>query len=55
MYILRSLGIRDVVYALKRRQPRIAVRISQHLVSNGVNAVRFQLRRHLCRAARRPS
>ncbi len=59
MYILRTLGIRDVVRALKQRKLRVAIRISQHLVSNAVNAARFRLRRrsrlHVRRAVRRPS
>ena len=45
MYILRTLGVRDVVRALKQRKLRVAIRISQNLISNGVNSVRFRLRR----------
>ena len=59
MYILRTLGIRDVVRALKHRKLRAALRITQHLISNAVNAARFRLRRrsrlHVRRAMRRPS
>jgi hypothetical protein len=59
MYILRTLGIRDVVRALKQRKLHASVRISQHLISNVVNAARFRLRRrsrHLVwRVVRRPS
>ena len=59
MYILRTLGIRDVVRALKQRKLRVAIRISQHLISNVVNAARFRLRRRsrllVRRAVRRPS
>ena len=45
MYILRPLGVRDVVRALKRRKLHQAIRITQCLASNGVNAMRFRLRR----------
>ena len=51
MYILRTLGVRDVVRALKQRKLRVALRITQHLISNTINAARFRLRR----TARRPS
>ena len=44
MYLLRTLGIRDVVRALKQRKLRVAFRIAQCLASNGVSAVRFRLR-----------
>ena len=57
MYLLRTLGIRDVVRALKQRKLRVALRITQCLASNGVNAVRFRLRRrphpHVGRVVRR--
>jgi len=57
MYLLRTLGIRDVVRALKQRKLRVAVGIARCLASNGVNAVRFALRRrphlHVRRAMRR--
>jgi len=57
MYLLRTLGIRDVVRALKQRKLRVALRITQCLASNGVNAVRFRLRLrshlHVRRAVRR--
>ena len=57
MYLLRTLGIRDVVRALKQRKLRVAFRITQCLASNGVNAVRFRLRLrphlHVRRAVRR--
>jgi hypothetical protein len=57
MYRLRTLGIRDVLRALKQRKLRVALRIAQCLISNGVNAVRFRLRLHLPvrRAVRRAS
>lgn len=59
MYILRTLGIRDVVHALKQRKLHVATRISQNLISNVVDAARFRLRRcsrlRLRRAVRRPS
>ena len=45
MYRLRTLGIRDVVRALKQRKLRVAFCIAQCLASNGVNAVRFRVRR----------
>ena len=57
MYLLRTLGIRDVVRAMKQRKLRVALRITQCLASNGVNAVRFRLRRrphpHVGRVVRR--
>ena len=57
MYRLRTLDIRDVVHALKQRKLRLALRLAQCLASNGVNAVRFRLRRrshlHVRRAVRR--
>jgi hypothetical protein len=43
MYLLRTLSIRDVGNALKRRELRLALRISQNLGSNAVNSVRFRL------------
>ena len=59
MYLLRTLGIRDVARALRQRKLRLAFRITQCLACNGVNAARFALRRrphrHVHRAARRPS
>lgn len=59
MYILRTLGIRDIVRALKQRKLRVAFRITQHLISNVINAARYRLcrrsRPHLRRTARRPS
>lgn len=45
MFILRTLSYRDVVRALKRRELRLALRISQNLISNEVNTVRFHLRK----------
>ena len=57
MYLLRPLTIRDVVRAVKQRKLRVAFRIARCLASNGVNAVRFRLRRrshlHVRRAVRR--
>ena len=57
MYLLRTLSIRDVIRALKQRKLRLAFRITRCLVSNGMNAVRFRLRRyshlHVPRAIRR--
>ncbi len=59
MYILRTLGVRDVVRAVKQRKLCAAIRVTQHLISNVVNAARFQLRRrlrpHVRRAVRRLS
>jgi len=52
MYVLRTLGIRDVVRALKQRKLRAAFRITLHLISNVLNAAKFRLQR---RTARRPS
>jgi hypothetical protein len=57
MYMLRTLGIRDVLRAVKQRKLRVALRITQCLASNGVNTVRFRLRLrphlHVRRAVRR--
>ena len=55
-YLLRSLTIADVIRALKRRKPRLALCLAWCLLSNAVNAVCFSLRRaFLYRAARRAS
>jgi len=56
MWLLRTLSFRDVGNALVRREFRLAGRITQNLVSNGVNSVQFRLQRHtrpVRRAARR--
>ena len=56
MYFLRELSIHDVVRALKRREPRLALRISQNLCSNALNTARANLSRRsyaLSRVARR--
>jgi hypothetical protein len=45
MYFLRTLSFRDVVRALKRHEPRLALRISQNLCSNAVNTVRADIGR----------
>jgi len=58
MYFLRELSIHDVVRALKRREPRLALRISQNLCSNALNTVRADLSRRshvFSRMARRSS
>ena len=58
MYALRLLSIRDVVTALKRREPALALRISHNLCSNAVNTARFRLQRAgvlARRTSRRPS
>jgi hypothetical protein len=47
MYFLRTLSFHDVVCALKRREPRLALRISHNLCSNVINAADFRLRRRL--------
>ena len=55
-YLLRSLTIGDVIHALRRRKPRVALCIVRCLISNAVNAVRFYLRRAFpYRADRRAS
>ena len=58
MLFLRRLSIRDVANALVRREFGLAVRITENLGSNAVNAVRFRLRkrarlsiRHITRRA----
>ena len=52
MWLLRTLSFRDVGNALVRREFQLAGRITQNLVSNGVNAMQFKLRKH-SRVARR--
>ena len=47
MYFLRTLSFRDVVRALKRRELRLALRISHNLCSNAINATDFRLRARL--------
>jgi hypothetical protein len=37
MYYLRTLSLHDVVHALQRREPRLALRISSNLCSNALN------------------
>ena len=56
MWLLRTLSFRDVGNALVRGEFKLAGRITQNLVSNGVNSVQCRLQRHarpICRAARR--
>ena len=53
-YILRTLTLRDVARALKRRELRLAFRISQNLCSNAVSSVRCYLCRPSRPTARRP-
>jgi hypothetical protein len=59
MYALRTLSIHDVVRALKRRELRLALRISENLCSNAVSTLRFRLRKRtrlpIRHIARRPS
>ena len=45
MYFLGTLSIGDVLRALKRRELRIALRISQNLLSNAVSTARTHLPR----------
>ena len=46
MWLLRTLSFRDVGNALVRREFKLAGRITQNLVNNGVSAVQFRLHRH---------
>jgi uncharacterized membrane protein len=46
MWLLKTLSFRDVGNALVRREFKLAGRITQNLVSNGVNTVQFKLHRH---------
>jgi hypothetical protein len=58
MYFLRTLSFHDVVHALKRREARLALRISHNLFSNTLNSARADLGRRshaLNRALRRAS
>jgi hypothetical protein len=58
MYYLRELSVHDVLRALKRRDPWLALRISQNLCSNALNTVRANLVRRSrirARTVRRPS
>ena len=43
MWLLRTLSFRDVGNALVRRDFGLAVRITENLGSNAVNAIRFRL------------
>ena len=45
MWLLRTLSFRDVGNALVRREFKLAGRITQNLVSNGVNALQSRLHR----------
>ena len=47
MYYLRTLLIRDVLRALKRGEPYLALRISHNLCGNAINAAAFRLRTRL--------
>ena len=56
MWLLRTLSFRDVGNALVRREFKLAGRITQNLISNGVSTVQFRLQRHarpIRRATRR--
>ena len=56
MYYLPTLSLHDVVHALQRREPRLALRISGNLCSNAVTTVRADFGRRasaLSRAMRR--
>jgi hypothetical protein len=58
MYFLRTLSFHDVVRALKRREPCVALRISHSLCSNALNTARAGLGRRshpLSRLVRRAS
>ena len=44
MYYCEHSRFRDVVHALQRREPRLALRISGNLCSNALNTVRADLR-----------
>jgi len=58
MYFLRTLSIQDVVHALQRRKPRLALRIGHNLCSNAFNTVWADLGRRssaLSRVTRRAS
>jgi hypothetical protein len=58
MYFLRTLSFHDVVHALKRREPRLALRISSNLCTNALHTVRADLGRRshaLNRVLRRTS
>ena len=45
MYYLRTLSLHDVVHALQRREPRLALHISCNLCCNVLNTVRGDLGR----------
>jgi hypothetical protein len=58
MYFLRELSVHDVLRALKRREPCLALRISHNLCSNALNTARANLARRSYirrRTARRPA
>jgi hypothetical protein len=55
-YLLRSLTIGDVVHALRRCKPRLALCLARCLITKDIHAMRFYLRRaFLYRAAQRSS
>jgi hypothetical protein len=51
MFRLRELGVGDVAYALKRRELRLATRISHHLVSNFVHGLQYRWQRRCRRSS----
>lgn len=58
MFFLRTLSFHDVIHALQRREPRVALAITANLCSNALNSVRYDLGRRSCslaRVLRRPS
>ena len=58
MYFLRTVSFHDVINALQRREPRVALAITGNLCSNALNSARYALGRRSCmvaRVLRRPS
>ena len=53
MYALRLLSIRDVVTALKRHEPGLALRISGNLCGNALSTARMRLNRSIPLSSRR--
>jgi len=52
MYFLRTLSFHDVIHALRRREPRIALAITSNLCSNALNTTRYELTRRSCALSR---
>ena len=52
MHFLRTLSIRDVGAALRRRQYRLALHVTHNLCGNAVNNIRYHLTRRASEQAK---